>query len=337
MVRSGSRKGVREEIVRRTYSAAPSDFKAKWEKSIEESMPVVADKATFFKSIGDYEKVSSLQDKHSTWLSLYYMVKKSKIISFPGPLIESILGKVGNDSVNLDYRLPFKNVIIFFSPHVTRELGCASVTESDSYGFIVEKKEAGTLVALLLSQFEFTKDDIEALVINHREAGYDFDPSHYEKRFAQVGKVINQCTAHFSNDRIQMMEWESGGFCELIGSLDSSLEEDLMYMRKVAIGCIGYINCENVEIREEAPPPALAKARERRRGKVPEPYYVCYIEDRKAGYGMGGVGTKHGYIYDVRGHFRRLDETRVTWVRPHQRGLANDMYIPKTYKVKDPP
>ncbi len=48
----------------------------------------------------------------------------------------------------------------------------------------------------------------------------------------------------------------------------------------------------------------------------------------------------HGHQYDVIGHLRfgrhktkeGFSET-IEWVPPHRRGLANDLYIPKTYKV----
>ena len=66
-----------------------------------------------------------------------------------------------------------------------------------------------------------------------------------------------------------------------------------------------------------------------------EPYYVCRIRGVQydsAG-NPAGEGSKHGIRYDVRGHFRRMTNGKTTWVRAHQRGLANELYIPKTYVV----
>jgi hypothetical protein len=47
-----------------------------------------------------------------------------------------------------------------------------------------------------------------------------------------------------------------------------------------------------------------------------------------------GSGVKHGHRYDVAGHFRRLPDGRLIWVRPHQRGLAHELYVPSVRKVE---
>jgi len=46
-----------------------------------------------------------------------------------------------------------------------------------------------------------------------------------------------------------------------------------------------------------------------------------------------GQGSRHAIRYDVRGHFRRLAGGKTTWVRAHQRGLSNELYVPKVYKA----
>ena len=48
----------------------------------------------------------------------------------------------------------------------------------------------------------------------------------------------------------------------------------------------------------------------------------------------GEGGVKHGFRYDVAGHFRRLSAGRLIWVRPHQRGLAHELYVPSVRKVE---
>jgi hypothetical protein len=40
------------------------------------------------------------------------------------------------------------------------------------------------------------------------------------------------------------------------------------------------------------------------------------------------------YKFDVRGHFRRLSDGRLIWVRPHQRCLAHERYIPSVRRVE---
>lgn len=107
--------------------------------------------------------------------------------------------------------------------------------------------------------------------------------------------------------------------------------------RKLANACIGYINCENIYLQKEGEVPAkVNRKREQQGKKILEPYYVCRI--RGVQYDSNGEptgeGTHHGFRYDVRGHFCKLTSGKTTWVRPHQRGLQNELYIPKTYVVE---
>lgn len=113
--------------------------------------------------------------------------------------------------------------------------------------------------------------------------------------------------------------------------------DDRRTVSNLANACIGYINCENIYLHKEGEVPAkVNRKREQQGKKILEPYYVCRI--RGVQYDSDGEptgqGTHHGFRYDVRGHFRRLDSGRTTWVRPHQRGLQNELYIPKTYVVE---
>ena len=105
--------------------------------------------------------------------------------------------------------------------------------------------------------------------------------------------------------------------------------------RNLAIACIGYINCENIYLQRMGGIPDKVSAKRERKGKSNlEPYYVCRI--RGVQYDKVDPtqnGAKHSIRYDVRGHFRRLTTGKTTWVRPHQRGIENELYIPKTYLV----
>lgn len=82
---------------------------------------------------------------------------------------------------------------------------------------------------------------------------------------------------------------------------------------------------------------ALARMRPEHR---PEPWHLCYVHpthviDRE---GEGG-GRAHSFRYDVRGHWRirRYRQkgggtvVRRSWIKPHQRGVKNLRYVPKTY------
>jgi hypothetical protein len=81
-----------------------------------------------------------------------------------------------------------------------------------------------------------------------------------------------------------------------------------------------------------------------RNGLIPKPWHYVKLDPKIVmahGYQEEGLGIHHRYRYDVIGHLRfgrhkRGDGTyshTVEWIAPHQRGLTNTVYIPKTYRV----
>lgn len=82
-----------------------------------------------------------------------------------------------------------------------------------------------------------------------------------------------------------------------------------------------------------------------RRGEIPKPWHVVKVEPKFYDEHREQNNEPlyhHRYRYDVIGHFRlgrhkRKDGSfieQIEWVPPHQRGLMNSLYIPKTYKVE---
>lgn len=116
--------------------------------------------------------------------------------------------------------------------------------------------------------------------------------------------------------------------------------------------CLAYIMAKSIVIVEERLP-----RHERRRlqheGKHPEPWHVVKVDPKIYVGGRPGepTGMTHSYRYDVIGHLRFARhhtmhrpgfgvcpgngclQENIEWVSPHQRGLVNSVYIPKTYKV----
>lgn len=83
---------------------------------------------------------------------------------------------------------------------------------------------------------------------------------------------------------------------------------------------------------------------ERKNRPLPKPWHGVRVEPKFSNGRPTAQheGSAHRYRYDVIGHLRfgrhpRKDGTYneiIEWVPPHQRGLDNEIYIPKTYKVE---
>jgi hypothetical protein len=91
-----------------------------------------------------------------------------------------------------------------------------------------------------------------------------------------------------------------------------------------------YMMAKSIEIVEE---PLSRSARRRlERQSIPNPWHIVRVEPRFVKRTNGStedVGSSHGYRYDVMGHLRFKTNGTVEWVRPHQRGLQHELYIPK--------
>ena len=87
----------------------------------------------------------------------------------------------------------------------------------------------------------------------------------------------------------------------------------------MSLAICAYIGAVNHELTLQEAPAAIQKRRQRANRPSPPPYYTVTIRPqyRRAGeHADGSTGSKHGYMYDVRGHFRRLPDGRLIWIRP---------------------
>jgi hypothetical protein len=87
----------------------------------------------------------------------------------------------------------------------------------------------------------------------------------------------------------------------------------------LAIACIAYINCENITLERQTVPEKVNRKLARKGKQVLEEYYLCHLRTSRGETGEGS-GSGHGYCYGLRGHFRRLPDGKLMWVRAHQRG-----------------
>jgi hypothetical protein len=105
-----------------------------------------------------------------------------------------------------------------------------------------------------------------------------------------------------------------------------------------------YTMAKSVRVVEEPLSRQVRRWHERKNVPLPKPWHIVKLEPKfsHGGETAQNEGQRHRYRYDVVGHLRfgrhpRADGTfseTIEWVPPHQRGLENELYIPKTYRVE---
>lgn len=257
----------------------------------------------------------------------------SKTIIFSSEQVKIFLDLIAKKKmVLLDFALPFEDTLLQFSEPITLTTAEGSVE----------------IVAMLLIKMAATQEEVE----KSREA-YDRDNAKIGISDAHRHSLLNWETDNtITINSVIAVRKDLEFFRVVWASQNSQIQtvepdgaiingSDMQYVvRSVAVACIGYINCENVYLEKEGEvPEKVNRKREREGKKILEPYYVCHIRGVK--YNSAGEevekdasGRHVSFRFDVRGHFRRYESGKTTWVRPHQRGLQNELYVPKTYVVE---
>lgn len=230
-------------------------------------------------------------------------LRASQTIVFAREQAEVFRGMSNTYTDTLDYKLPFGRVFLQFDEPVPVVIAAYGPVE---------------LCCMMLAQDAET-DEIDANVVNSVWAWFE-NPATKTMLMAVFG-------------------WD-GKTQEKLLATQGATDDDYNTAKAFAIACIGYINCENVYLAQDGiVPDKVNRKREKQGKKILEPYYVCRI--RGVQYDSNGEptgeGTHHGFRYDVRGHFRKFTSGKTTWVRPHQRGLQHELYVPKTYVVAKEP
>lgn len=238
----------------------------------------------------------------------------------------------------LDYKLPFPCTMLQFdTPFEVPDYLCLHTPHGDSRH----------ILALLLRQDSETVENYNKGVEEYRNAlqhsGINTQFMDFQRLLpTETGNIIqNLCVAIYDTYHPAPFSWQTETALEKsYNNLSDENLQRLNFIRNLAVACVGYINCENVYLHREGEVPNKANRKRARKGKIIlDPYYVCRI--RGVQYDSNGEptgeGTHHGFRYDVRGHFRRLESGKTTWVRPHQRGLQHELYVPKTYVVDKKP
>jgi len=267
---------------------------------------------------------------------LIFALRHSKTVVFSASQANVFMDSGTVYSDTLDHRLPFDSTFIQFESPVRFMSHFDGEIHDDP------------IVAIALGQLE-SSADIMFAEINKVPQGVTL-PDRAFRRANQLIKdardnggttVSNVAFVIYQDKAISSTLWTSTGFDEStfwMASDDPSMAIRSIVqasIRKLAISCVGFINCDNVHLHLEAQDERVNRKRAAKGKRVLEPYYTCRIDGvqyDKSGSEVG-TGSQHGFRYDVRGHFRRL-ENKTIWVRPHQRGLAHELYIPKTYDAR---
>lgn len=255
------------------------------------------------KPLGDYSGSGQWPDTVEAKEAGEFLVaslRESQTILFAREQAEVFRGMSNAYTDTLEYKLPFSRVFLQFSAPILASVEAHGPVE---------------LCCMLLAQ-DAESDEPDA-------------------------NVVNSVWAWFRDNVRQVMlmavfGWD-GKTQEKLLATSGATEGEYNHAKAFAIACIGYINCENIYLEQEGVvSDAVNRKREKQGKKILEPYYVCRI--RGVQYDSNGEptgeGTHHGFRYDVRGHFRKLSTGKTTWVRPHQRGLQHELYVPKTYVVE---
>jgi hypothetical protein len=222
---------------------------------------------------------------------------------------------------SVEYRLPFESVILQFDHPIPEALffEVENPEQNDPQALAVV---AGMWAESGLALHGWTPTDgdaVAALLLMQTE----FD-----------GVLHNQAIAFFASTAINRVHWQ-GGDLTWLPNTDRTHAENKRTLRNLAVACVAYMTCINLTLEKHAPPEKVQKRRAKD-GKPPLlPYYTVEVAPAYREKGETGDGSaKHGFRYDVAGHFRRLSAGRLIWVRPHQRGLAHELYVPSVRKVE---
>ena len=274
-----------------------------------DDIPDSSIKRNLFDLIGDHRLARDIAEKAKT---IIFSVEQAKIFT----------ALSGSYTESLEYTLPYQNLFLQFSAPIVLNRpigGCKFAT------------------GLLLGQHVVTKE--QRVVANSEANHYTRMLGLDEREIVPINSyaVKNHCYAVLESGNVFQATWEYKPEGTECFETDPEMVNEQTYYRNLAIACIGYINCENIYLLQEGGAPDKVNRKRAQQGKkILEPYYVCRI--RGVQYDSNGQptgeGTHHGFRYDVRGHFRKLTSGKTTWVRPHQRGLQNELYIPKTYVVE---
>lgn len=254
--------------------------------------------------------------------------------------IEFMHAKFAEEDLNyfFEMNMPFESIFIDFN-------GTLHLDGEELKGIMIERTKVPTVNGLTdqikdlrkFSVFGVTKRmmqlfaEAEKEVIINEERVARFTDLFAEK-LARMNHNLPGVSIMFGDEK--SFEWKA------IGEQDEFTEEVLSIsngLRKLAIGFCLFANSINVEVIKVKA--TQTKKRSSQGKPIPSPWYWCKLETKEVHLSDSEPheGSRHGFQYDVRGHFKHFKTGRMTgkvlWCPPHRRGLQNAIYRPKTYNL----
>jgi len=343
------------------------------------------------------EKLPSLtsqeRDNVSLFKSLLYTARKSKLF-----LIQKEQAEVFYDMPHMEqlykctFRLPFPMMFVEFSnPLKVREInrdsndnetskedelrGVLMMRDYDALKSrdIYEAEKKGMKIANYPSLEEILKSDLDE---EKKLLFRSYNMLFFDSKFRYAKLVFDplmlpvfsfyKC-AHWKDcDRANRYDYNNAKSVACWTKQGENCERAKEFIKHLdlSMNLINYINSKNIEFEKISNSERLNKKRIEN-GKPPlRDFYRIKIDKRQAVYsGTGGIGSKHSFRYDVRGHFAfyqhcptcnrvyskaikgdvackrcgneiKEDKWKVKtrWVADHIRGLSNSVYIPKSVR-----
>lgn len=254
-------------------------------------------------------RISIKVNDHIDTIATLRMLEDAQVILFNAEQALMLVPAIRRFAEQLDFRLPFPAILFQFSE---------PIAETD-----------------LLAQEKEEADRILGMVVSQTETG------------------INNAAVWFESTAVNRAQWENESVTPLRIDprvIETEIDRDLLIMdhltpadikirnkeiiRLLACALVAYINCENITLERQAVEEKKNRKRAAKGKRVLEPYYTVKIRGTQYERGeRGETGRQVSFRFDVRGHFRRMENGKLTWVRPHQRGVQHEMYVPKVYQV----
>lgn len=233
------------------------------------------------------------------------------------------------------FRLPFPHMIIQFDKPIPEEI--FFTVEPDYWTEDPRLEKIRDIIANEQSlQNEYKKMDLDPL----SEQGDKIAAIVLD----QDGDTCN-AVAWYTSGEIQRVMWKVYDLdvSKNMRPPDVGVYRDLKLRNKqqlqsFSMACVFYMNCRNITLEKVVADKKINAGRAKRGKRLLPDYHICKVVKTKydlAGDGEASgdkTGHKHTIRYDVRGHFRNVGDG-VIWIGDHQRGLSNERYVPKTYKV----